>query len=76
LCRYGLEIYKGARRFLLQDEEAVAAGDAAAVAEGEEAAPARPALVYQPGPCGNVGLYKLNGVDPELESAWFQPLRL
>jgi hypothetical protein len=46
------------------------------VAEGEEAAPARPALVYQPGPCGNVGLYKLNGVDPELESAWFQPLRL
>jgi hypothetical protein len=23
-----------------------------------------------------VGLYKLNAVDPELESAWFQPLNL
>jgi hypothetical protein len=23
-----------------------------------------------------VGLYKLNSIDPELESAWFQPLNL
>jgi hypothetical protein len=27
-------------------------------------------------PAAVVGLYKLNSVDPELESAWFQPLNL